>query len=63
MLKMIVKTNHRIKVLQDKKINRIKNHLRLIIKKKILNLKLYLVIRLNFKGQWNGSILNKDSGL
>jgi len=51
MLKMIVKTNHRIKVLQDKKINRIKNHLRLIIKKKILNLKLYLVIRLNFKGQ------------
>ena len=61
---MIVKTNHRIKVLQDKKINRIKNHLRLkIIKKKILNLKLYLVIRLNYKGQWNGSILNKDSGL
>lgn len=58
---MIVKTNHRIKVLQDKKI---KNHLRLkIIKKKILNLKLYLVIRLNYKGQWNGSILNKDSGL
>lgn len=46
---MIVKTNHRIKVLQDKKI---KNHLRLkIIKKKILNLKLYLVIRLNYKGQ------------